>query len=49
MEEEKLECSETGFSWFSRRPGAMKKGMRLLIRQVKGEKPVSSYEVVLFN
>jgi len=49
MEEEKLECTDTGFAYFSRRPGAMKKGMRLLIRQVKGEKPIASYEVVLFN
>ncbi len=49
MEEEKLECTDTGFVYFTRRPGAMKKGMRLLIRQVKGDKPIASYEVVLFN
>lgn len=49
MEEETIACSETGFAYFSRRPGAMKKGMRLLIRQIKNEKPLSSYEVVLFN
>jgi len=49
MEEESLACSETGFAYFTRRPGTMKKGMRLLIRQLKGEKPVASYEVVLFN
>jgi len=49
MEEESLACSETGFAYFSRRPGAMKKGMRLLIRQLKGDKPLASYEVVLFN
>ncbi len=49
MEEEKIECTDTGFSYFSRRPGAMKKGMRLLIRQLKSDKPIASYEVVLFN
>lgn len=49
LEEETIPCSETGFAYFSRRPGLMKKGMRLLIRQTKNEKPLSSYEVVLFN
>lgn len=49
MEEEKFECTDTGFAYFSRRPGTMKKGMRLLIRQMKAEKPIASYEVVLFN
>jgi hypothetical protein len=49
MEEETIPCSESGFAYFSRRPGLMKKGMRLLIRQIKGEKAVASYEVVLFN
>lgn len=49
MEEEKLNCTETGFVYFSRRPGAMKKGMRLLLREMRNEKPLASYEVVLFN
>ena len=49
LEEETLPCSETGFSFSSRRPGGVKKGMRLLIRQIKNEKALSSYEVVLFN
>lgn len=49
LEEDSIPCSETGFSFATRRPGTMKKGMRLLIRQMKGEKALSSYEVVLFN
>jgi hypothetical protein len=49
LEEETLACSETGFSFSSRRPGGVKKGMRLLIRQIKNDKALSSYEVVLFN
>lgn len=49
LEEETIPCTETGFNYISRRPGLMKKGMRLLIREMKGEKPVSSFEVVLFN
>lgn len=49
LEEDSIPCSETGFSFVTRRPGTMKKGMRLLIRQMKGEKALSSYEVVLFN
>lgn len=49
LEEDSIPCGETGFSFATRRPGTMKKGMRLLIRQMKGEKAVSSYEVVLFN
>lgn len=49
LEEETLKCGETGFSYSSRRPGRMKPGMRLLIREMKAEKPVSSFEVVLFN
>ena len=49
LEEETKACSETGFSFSSRRPGGVKKGMRLLIRQIKNDKALSSYEVVLFN
>jgi hypothetical protein len=49
LEEETMPCSETGFSFSSRRPGGVKKGMRLLIRQIKNDKALSSYEVVLFN
>ena len=49
LEEESMPCSETGFSFSSRRPGGVKKGMRLLIRQIKDDKALSSYEVVLFN
>ncbi len=49
LEEEAMDCSETGFSFHSRRPGGMRKGMRLLIRQIKDDKALSSYEVVLFN
>lgn len=49
LEEETKPCSEAGFAFFSRKPGAVKKGMRLLIRQKKGDKAVASYEVVLFN
>lgn len=49
LEEETIPCAETGFAYFSRKPGAVKKGMRLLIRQKKGDRAVASYEVVLFN
>jgi hypothetical protein len=49
LEEESIPCSETGFNYVSRRPGTMKKGMRLLIREMKGKRPVSSFEVLLFN
>ena len=49
LEEDSQPCGETGFTFGTRRPGVMKKGMRLLIRQMKDEKPISSYEVVLFN
>ncbi len=49
LEEDSTPCSETGFSFATRRPGKMKKGMRLLIRQIKDEKAIASYEVVLFN
>lgn len=49
LEEETIPCSETGFAYFSRKPGTVKKGMRLLIRQKKGDRAVASYEVVLFN
>lgn len=49
LEESNQECSDTGFAFFSRKPGVVKKGMRLLIRQIKNEKAVASYEVVLFN
>lgn len=49
LEEETIACSETGFAYNSRRPGTMKRGMRLLIREMKGEKPIASFEVVLFN
>ncbi len=49
LEEETIPCSETGFAYFSRKPGAVKKGMRLLIRQKRGDRAVASYEVVLFN
>jgi hypothetical protein len=49
LEEESMQCSETGFSFASRRPGGVKKGMRLLIRQIKNDKALASYEVVLFN
>ncbi len=49
LEEETMPCAETGFSFSSRRPGSVKKGMRLLIRQIKNDKALSSYEVVLFN
>lgn len=49
LEEETLPCAETGFAFFSRKPGVVKKGMRLLIRQKKGDRAVASYEVVLFN
>jgi hypothetical protein len=49
LEEDSVACSETGFTFATRRPGKMKKGMRLLIRQMKNEKAISSYEVVLFN
>lgn len=49
LEEDTIPCGETGFSFATRKPGVMKKGMRLLIRQMKNEKAISSYEVVLFN
>lgn len=49
LEEETLPCTEAGFAYFSRRPGQMKKGMRLLLREMRNEKPMASYEVVLFN
>ncbi len=49
LEEESMQCSETGFSYSTRRPGGIRKGMRLLIRQIKDDKALSSYEVVLFN
>lgn len=49
LEEENIPCGEAGFAFFSRKPGAVKKGMRLLIRQKKGDRAVASYEVVLFN
>lgn len=49
MEEDSVACGETGFNFATRRPGRMKKGMRLLIRQMKNDKAISSYEVVLFN
>lgn len=49
LEEDSIPCGETGFTFSTRRPGGMKKGMRLLIRQLKNDKAVASYEVVLFN
>lgn len=49
LEEDSIPCGETGFTFATRRPGVMKKGMRLLIRQIKNDKAVASYEVVLFN
>jgi hypothetical protein len=49
LEEQNLPCSEAGFAFFTRKPGVVKKGMRLLIRQKRGDKAVASYEVVLFN
>lgn len=49
LEETSIPCSEAGFAFFTRKPGTVKKGMRLLIRQKRGEKAVASYEVVLFN
>ncbi len=49
LEEDSIPCGETGFTFATRRPGVMKKGMRLLIRQIKNEKAIASYEVVLFN
>ena len=49
LEEDSVPCGETGFSFATRRHGKMKKGMRLLIRQIRNEKAISSYEVVLFN
>ncbi|MBY0384888.1 hypothetical protein K2X05_06990 [bacterium] len=49
LEEDTIACGETGFHFATRKPGVMKKGMRLLIRQMKNEKAISSYEVVLFN
>ena len=49
LEESQQDCSEAGFTFFSRKPGVIKKGMRLLIRQMKRERAVASYEVVLFN
>lgn len=49
LEEETIPCADTGFNYSSRRPGKMKIGMRLLIREMKGEKPISSSEVHLFN
>lgn len=49
LEEQSIPCSEAGFAFFTRKPGTVKKGMRLLIRQKRGEKAVASYEVVLFN
>lgn len=49
LEEETLQCGEAGFTYFTRRPGMMKKGMRLLLREMRNEKAMASYEVVLFN
>lgn len=49
LEEQNIPCSEAGFAFFTRKPGVVKKGMRLLIRQKRGDKAVASYEVVLFN
>lgn len=49
LEEEKLKCTETGFTYYTRRPGQMRKGTRLLIREMLADKPLASYEVVLFN
>lgn len=49
LEEDTIPCGETGFTFATRRPGVMKKGMRLLIRQIKNGKATASYEVVLFS
>lgn len=48
LEEDNLTCGEAGFSFYTRRPGRMKKGTRLLLRETIGDKPLASYEVVLF-
>lgn len=49
LEDAELPCGEAGFHFFTRKPGVVKKGMRLLIRQKKGDKAVASYEVKLFS
>lgn len=49
LEEEVLNCGEAGFNYYTRRPGQMRKGTRLLIREMIEKKPLASYEVVLFH
>lgn len=49
LEEESLDCGEAGFIYSTRRPGVLRKGTRLLIREFMEQRPLASYEVVLFN